>query len=189
LKSGCFASTRFSEKEISQMTMKQILRNRQTMKLRMARFFVLVVLIGALISMPWVAPEATRSVEAGCFINTSSQCDLISSIELTWTGINPVTNGLTYSAHFTGQPQTLWGGICGPGQAEPLSVSPCAITAIVSKRTFNIEICAPYATVYTVNYRLSAYIGNENTPRKWLGSFVFGPTSFSGVGQTIVFPC
>ena len=175
--------------------MKQLLRRSRTaFGRRTLRLPLLLIAMCAILAMPFQPPtRMTKAVDAGCFLLTNSQCDLVSSIEVTWVGVDQIDNSFIYSVHFVQAAGTLWGdGICGPGGVDPLSVSPCGSGTSDSKRTFTLvlpwcqlDLSAPYY----VSYRIQAYIGDLNTPRKWVGSITVVRNQFYGIGATVVYPC
>lgn len=172
-------------------TMKK--NTRKLFNRRIVRFLALLIATCAMVTLPFQPLRTSNAVEAGCFVSTNSQCDLVSSIEVSWVDVDQIDNSFIYSVHFVQADNTLWGnGICGPGGVEPLSVTPCGSGTSNSKRTFTLRI--PWCQLdlsapYTVSYRISAYVGDLNTPKKWVGSITIIRNQFIFLGPPNVYPC
>lgn len=157
-------------------------------RMRVARVLTLFFLLGSMVLAPMNLPLVSKTAEAGCFVQADSQCDLIGQIEITWDGIRS-DSFFIYTVHFTNLESTLWNGICGAGAVDPASVSPCGTVMSLSKRTFSVAICPQFIDVTsTVGYVIRAYIGDQNTPRKWHDTVNITPGDYV-VGQTHTFPC
>jgi hypothetical protein len=159
------------------------------LRLKLARLLLLLLLVGSLVAVPMGLPGTSNTAEAGCFLLANSQCELASSIEVTWLGVT-LDGYFVYNVHPTNTDLTLWNGICGLGMIEPSLVDPCGILEVVNKRNFKVGICPQFIDISSrVDYVIRNYVGDENTPRKWPGSIFITPSNFGEVGQTITLPC
>jgi hypothetical protein len=149
---------------------------------RVARVSALLVLAGALVAMPLGLPGTTNTTEAGCFTWADSQCDLVGHIYVTWNG------GNSYDIAFQGAEGTLWQGICGAGEVQPLNVSPCGYASSVAQHIINVQACD--SSPFTVGYRIVAYPGGDsNNSRKWHSQITIAPYFFTYVGETLDYGC
>jgi hypothetical protein len=146
---------------------------------RVARRTILLIVAGALISIPGL-PPASETVEAGCFTFANSQCDLISRIDVCYNGFNTQLQLHSYDVSVVLAPGVSLNGSCGQGGLQPLNVSPCGFSSSVAPHIINVKPC--YNTFpFSVGYRMQGYLP-DGSPKKWHTQITIDPADFTSIG-------